>query len=110
MLSISVRDDPLSRITLDDILVPPRFALRLVSTVLVSEALLVVFSMVVGDFFQVFPFAAPYEVHADQSSAVLALCFALPLSGNYTQASNILASTHPPTYMLIHPSINQPIN
>ena len=65
----------MSRITLDDILVPPRVALRLVSIVLASEALLVVFSMVVGDFFQVFPFAAPYEFHADQSSAVLALSF-----------------------------------
>ena len=93
MLSISVKDDPLSRITLDDILVPPRVALRLVSIVLASEALLVVFSMVVGDFFQVFPFAAPYEFHADQSSAVLAMSFALPLSGNNTQASSALATT-----------------
>ena len=83
----------MSRITLDDILVPPRVSLCLVTIVLASEALLVVFSMVVGDFFQVFPFAAPYEFHADQSSAVLALTFALPLSGNCTQTNIALAAT-----------------
>jgi len=79
----ATREDPLSSITLDDILVPPRVALRLVFILLASEAVLVVFSMVVGDFFQVFPFSAPYEFHADLPSAVMALTLALPLSGKY---------------------------